>query len=47
MHEAAINLFKMLRLADDSDADLIITQYLPEIGLGKAINDRLKRAAGN
>jgi L-threonylcarbamoyladenylate synthase len=45
--EAAINLFKMLRLADDSDADIILTQYLPEIALGKAINDRLKRAAGN
>lgn len=47
MQEAAIHLFKMLRLADDSDADLIITNYLPETGLGKAINDRLKRAASN
>ena len=47
MNEAALNLFKMLRLADESDAELIITNYLPEQGLGRAINDRLKRAASN
>ena len=28
-----------------SDIDLIITDYLPETGLGLAINDRLQRAA--
>ena len=46
LNEAALNLFKFLREADESDADLIIAQNLPDEGLGKAINDRLKRAAG-
>lgn len=45
MKEAAINLFKFLREADESDAELVIAQLLPDEGLGKAINDRLKRAA--
>jgi hypothetical protein len=30
---------------DEADVDMIISNYLPEIGLGLAINDRLKRAA--
>lgn len=46
LKEAALNLFKFLRLADDSDADIVLAQKLPEEGLGRAINDRLKRAAG-
>lgn len=45
--EAAINLFKFLRLADESDAEIVICDYLPEEGLGRAINDRLKRASVN
>jgi L-threonylcarbamoyladenylate synthase len=45
MKEAAINLFKFLREADESDIDLLIAEELPEQGLGKAINDRLRRAA--
>ncbi len=45
LKEAAINLFAFLRLGDESDADLIIAELLPEIGLGRAINDRLKRAS--
>jgi len=45
MNEAALNLFKMMRLADESEAQIILTEYLPEEGLGRAINDRLKRAA--
>jgi L-threonylcarbamoyladenylate synthase len=43
--EAAANLFNYLRQADDSDAEMVICEYLPENGLGIAINDRLKRAA--
>ncbi len=43
--EAAINLFAMLRAADESDTELILAQKLPEEGLGRAINDRLKRAS--
>jgi len=45
IEEAAINLFKCLRLADESLADIVICDYLPESGLGRAINDRLKRAS--
>lgn len=45
LSEAAINLFKFLRLADECQADIVICEPLPEIGLGRAINDRLKRAA--
>lgn len=45
LQEAAINLFKFLRLADLSDAEEVIAQLLPDEGLGRAINDRLKRAA--
>jgi L-threonylcarbamoyladenylate synthase len=43
--EAAANLFAGLRALDESRAEVILTDYLPEIGLGIAINDRLKRAA--
>lgn len=43
--EAAINLFAYLRDLDESNVDLIISELLPEVGLGLAINDRLKRAA--
>jgi L-threonylcarbamoyladenylate synthase len=45
--EAAINLFKFLRLADESSAELVICEFLPEDGLGLAINDRLRRASVN
>ncbi len=42
--EAAQHLFAAMRLLDTSEADIIITEYVPAIGLGLAINDRLKRA---
>lgn len=42
--EAAINLFTVLRTIDEGNFDLIIAELLPEEGLGRAINDRLKRA---
>ncbi len=45
LQEAAINLFKFLRLADESDADVVLCEKLPDVSLGKAINDRLQRAA--
>lgn len=45
LNEAALNLFKLLRLADESDADVLLAEYLPKQGLGLAINDRLQRAA--
>ncbi len=46
LSEAAINLFKYLRLADESDIDILLCEKLPDVGLGRAINDRLRRAAG-
>lgn len=45
MEEAAQNLFAFLRLLDEEDVEEIIAELLPEIGLGRAINDRLRRAA--
>lgn len=42
--EAAANLFAGLRALDESKVEIIITEYLPAIGLGIAINDRLTRA---
>lgn len=45
LEEAALNLFKFLRLADESSSDVVLCQMLPNYGLGRAINDRLKRAA--
>ena len=44
--EAAANLFHMLREADDLAAGrAIAVAPVPEVGLGRAINDRLRRAA--
>lgn len=45
--EAASNLFATLRQLDELDCQEIRTALLPEIGLGRAINDRLRRAAAN
>ena len=36
--QAALNLFSMLREADESDADLIIAEHVPQHGLGAAID---------
>jgi L-threonylcarbamoyladenylate synthase len=43
--EAAANLFAALRALDASDAATIAVMPIPEVGLGEAINDRLRRAA--
>jgi L-threonylcarbamoyladenylate synthase len=43
--EAAANLFSMLRRADRSPFTGIAVMSVPEHGLGRAINDRLRRAA--
>lgn len=43
--EAAKNLFKYLRLLDErANIHTIITDFVPNKGLGRAINDRIKRA---
>lgn len=43
--EAASNLYAAMHRLDHADIDLIIAEKLPDVGLGKSINDRLKRAA--
>jgi L-threonylcarbamoyladenylate synthase len=43
--EAAANLFAMLRALDHSGAAAIAVMPIPETGLGRPINDRLRRAA--
>lgn len=43
--EAAANLFSYLRILDASNANQIAVMDIPNIGIGIAINDRLKRAA--
>lgn len=47
LDEAAVKLFSALRWFEDQDIDIIITEEVPDIGLGRAINDRLKRASIN
>ena len=46
LHEAAANLFAALRAADRARPVGIAVAPLPRHGLGEAIHDRLKRAAG-
>jgi L-threonylcarbamoyladenylate synthase len=46
INEAAQKLFAALRKTDALDVDFVIATKFPESGLGMAINDRLKRAAG-
>ena len=45
LHEAAANLFRMLRELDAENLDLIVAERVPEEGIGAAINDRLQRAS--
>jgi L-threonylcarbamoyladenylate synthase len=43
--EAAHNLFDALRKLDALDVKVILAELVPNVGLGKAINDRLIRAS--
>lgn len=45
LDEAASHLFSALREMDKKSVDYILTERFPDEGLGKAINDRLQRAA--
>ena len=47
INEAARNLFRVMREADESGVGTIYAEYVPEEGLGLAINDRIKRASAN
>ena len=44
LHEAAANLFSMIRALDGPPFTGIAVMPVPDIGLGRAINDRLRRA---
>ena len=46
LREAAANLFRLLREADRNKPAGIAVSPIPQKGLGEAINDRLRRAAG-
>jgi L-threonylcarbamoyladenylate synthase len=46
LREAAANLFAAIRRLDSLKLDLILAEPIPEIGLGRAIMDRLRRASG-
>ncbi len=45
LHQAAANLFAMLKMLDRPGNTRIAVMSIPDQGLGVAINDRLKRAA--
>lgn len=47
LDEAAQHLFATLRELDKRDIDIILAEAVPDIELGKAINDRLNRAAAS
>ena len=46
LREAAASLFAAIRRLDALSLDLILAETVPEIGLGRAIMDRLRRASG-
>jgi L-threonylcarbamoyladenylate synthase len=46
LREAAANLFAAIRRLDTLNLDLIVAESIPEVGLGMAIMDRLRRASG-
>jgi L-threonylcarbamoyladenylate synthase len=45
MAEAASRLFSAMREMDEKNVDVILAELVPDVGIGKAINDRLKRAS--
>jgi L-threonylcarbamoyladenylate synthase len=47
IREAAANFFAAIRRLDAMNLDLILAEPVPEIGLGRAIMDRLRRASQN
>lgn len=46
LREAAANLFSCLHKLDRAGLDIIFAEPVPEVGLGRAIMDRLYKAAG-
>jgi L-threonylcarbamoyladenylate synthase len=45
LREAAANLFSMMRELDAAGCAMIAVMTIPDMDLGEAINDRLRRAA--
>ena len=45
LDEAAVKLFSAMRSLDAFSLDIILSETFPDTGLGRAINDRLKRAS--
>ncbi|HEY5742361.1 MAG TPA: Sua5 family C-terminal domain-containing protein, partial [Terrimicrobiaceae bacterium] len=45
LREAAASLYGALRRLDQAGLDLIVAEAVPEIGLGVAIMERLRKAA--
>jgi L-threonylcarbamoyladenylate synthase len=45
IEEAAHNLFSGLRHFDKLPVDVVLAELVPDVGIGRAINDRLRRAA--
>jgi len=45
LEEAAARLFSAMREMDAADVDVIVAERFPDEGIGRAINDRLERAA--
>ena len=43
-NEAARNLYAAMHRLDENKLDVILVERLPNIGLGKTINDKLNRA---
>lgn len=43
--EAARHFFSALRILDAAPVEVILAEFVPDTGLGRAINDRLRRAA--
>ncbi|HRG08101.1 MAG TPA: L-threonylcarbamoyladenylate synthase [Cyclobacteriaceae bacterium] len=47
LEEAAQHLFAALRTLDKTSIDIILAELVPDTGLGRAINDRLRRASAH
>lgn len=47
LREAAANFFTQLHRLDAAGLDIIYAEPVPEVGLGRAIMDRLRRASGD
>jgi L-threonylcarbamoyladenylate synthase len=45
VREAAINLYHRMQELDAMELDLIVAECAPNHGLGRAVNDRLKKAS--